>query len=70
MAIHSVFRTRKRGRPGKDAPRTYLSFTAADLAALGHYVAVGVVVTQTTHPVVTRLKAALTRMKLPQPKGL
>jgi len=53
------------------APRmTAVSFSADDLAALGHLVAVGQAVLQKRPPVVARLKAAMTRMGVPLPDGL
>ena len=63
-------------RLGKSVPvparRTSLSFTGADLTDLAMLVGAGQVLLQTrrTPPVVARLKAALTRLGLPHPKGL
>lgn len=50
--------------------RTSMSFSADDLKALAHLVAAGQVLLQTRHPVVARLKAALSRLKLSAPQGL
>ncbi len=47
-----------------------MSFSAEDLTALARLVAAGQVLLQTRHPVVPRLKAALSRLKLPVPQGL
>lgn len=49
---------------------TSISFSREDLADLSHLLAVGRSVLQTTPPVVSRLKAAMTRMKVPVAKGL
>ena len=52
--------------------RTSISFSAEDLAALGHLVAAGQVMLQAHRrvPVIARLKAALTRLGVPIPAGL
>lgn len=47
-----------------------LTLGAEDLSALVRLLAAGVVVLQTTHPVIARLKAAMTRLGLPVPRGL
>jgi hypothetical protein len=49
---------------------TAISFSAADLTALGKLVATGQAVLQEKPPVVARLKAAMTRLGVPIPKGL
>lgn len=49
---------------------TTITFTGDDLTALARYVSAGVVLLQTTHPVIPRIKAALTRLGLPVPKGI
>lgn len=49
---------------------TSITFTGDDLAALAKYVSNGVIVVQTTHPVISKIKAAFTRLGLPIPKGL
>lgn len=49
---------------------TTITFTGDDLTALSRYVGAGVVLLQTSHPVIPRIKAALTRLGLPVPKGL
>jgi hypothetical protein len=52
------------------ARTTTVSFSAAELAALGRLLAAGQVLSQSTHPVVGRLKAAMTRLGVPTPVGL
>ncbi len=65
------FLTSKRpGRPPKTSRMTAVSFSAADLAALGHLVAFGQAILRKRPPVVVRLKAAKTRMGVPFPEGL
>lgn len=49
---------------------TSITFTADDLTALARYVSAGLVFLQTGHPVIAKIKAALTRLGLPTPKGL
>jgi hypothetical protein len=49
---------------------TTISFTAEDLTTLAQLVAAGQVMLQTSCPAVARLKAALTRLQVPIPKGL
>lgn len=49
---------------------TSLTLSGEDLSALARLVAGGKVLLQTTHPVMARLKAALTRLGLPVPQGL
>jgi hypothetical protein len=67
----SFFPTKKRpGRPPKQERLTAVSFSASDLADLGHLIAVGQAVLQTPAPVVARLKAAMTRLGVTIPKGL
>ena len=68
----------RKARNTKDSPRepkpwrqaTTLTFSTQDLLALTRLVAAGQVVLNTTHPVVSRLKAAITRMGLIVPQGL
>jgi hypothetical protein len=57
-------------KPAKDKPMTTISFTAEDLRGLGQLVAAGQVMLQTSCPAVARLKAAMTRLQVPIPKGL
>ena len=65
------FRGRPRaGRRVPDSPRTTISFGADDLVQLARLVAAGQVLLQSRPAVVSRLKAALTRMRLPVPQGL
>lgn len=49
---------------------TSLTLTGEDLAALVRLVAQGQLILQMGYPVVARLKAAMTRLGLPAPKGL
>lgn len=59
----------KREKPHRKNGTT-ITFNAEELAALARYVSAGVLLLQTSHPVISRLKAALTRVGLPTPKGL
>jgi hypothetical protein len=64
---------RPRKRPVREETRrrtTTLTFRAQDLSALARFVSAGMVMLQTGHPVVSRLKAAMTRLGLPVPRGL
>jgi len=49
---------------------TSIAFTGDDLATVGRLLSIGQSVLPTKHPVLTRVKAAMTRMNLPAPKGL
>ncbi len=49
---------------------TTITLTGDDLGALAKYVSAGVIIMQTSHPVISKLKAAFTRLGLPTPKGL
>lgn len=49
---------------------TSITFTADEINALAKYVAAGTLLLQTSHPVISRIKAAITRLGLPIPKGL
>jgi hypothetical protein len=49
---------------------TAVTFSADELSALARYVSAGVVLLQTPHPVIAKLKGALTRIGLPVPHGL
>ena len=66
----SFLSTKRPGHPPKAPRMTAVSFSADDLAALGHLVAVGQAVPQKRPPVMARLKAAMTRMSGPLPEGL
>jgi hypothetical protein len=57
-----------RGRPRTRT--TSISFNGQELVELGRLVAAGRVVLQRSHPVVARLKAAMTRVKVAVPEGL
>ncbi len=49
---------------------TKVSFTSSDLTTLGKLVSAGQMVFPTEHPVLRKLKAAMSRMGLPVPKGM
>ncbi len=49
--------------------KTSISFTTDELSALARYISAGTVFLQTSHPVTAKIKAALTRLGLPKPKG-
>lgn len=59
----------KKGAP-KQKVGTTLTFSAEELMALARYVAAGMILLQTKHSVVARIKGALTRLGLQSPKGL
>ena len=59
----------RRGR-GTRTRTTMVSFSAADLAAVGRLLATGQAVLQERPPIVGRLKAAMTRLGVPVPTGL
>jgi hypothetical protein len=65
-----LFQRSKPGRRPRDRRTTAVSFSPEDLAALGRLLATGQVVLQEKHPVVARLKAAMTRLGVPIPTGL
>jgi len=65
----------KLGRTKRPAAKaaTAVTFSAADLETLGRLVAAGQAVlggSGPAHPVVARLKAAMTRLAVPVPRGL
>jgi hypothetical protein len=66
--------SRKRGRPSANRrTRTRLTLSAEDLAVLAELIAAGqalLLVTGPATPVVSRLKAAMTRLQLPIPHGM
>ncbi len=66
----SFLNTKRPGRPLKRPRTTSVSFSPHDLTELGHVLAVGGAVLQKHPPVVAWLKAAMTRMGVPVPKGL
>lgn len=68
----SFLKAKCAGRSAKPVPQrtTSSSFSERDLAELGHVIAVGQAVLQKCPLVVSCLKAAMTRMKVPRPKGL
>jgi hypothetical protein len=70
MKMPKLWERPKPGRRRRDRRTTTLSLTAADLAALGTLVAIGQAVRQEKHPVVARLKAAMTRLGMTIPTGL
>lgn len=49
---------------------TTLTFSAEELMGLARYIAAGMILLQTKHSVVARIKGALTRLGLQSPKGL
>lgn len=62
-------------RPKRSLSRkltTAVTFTASDLAALADYIAAGMVMLRisTPHRSVSKLKAAMSRLKVPSPRGL
>jgi hypothetical protein len=57
-------------KAAKDNRTTTISFSAQDLHVLGQLVVAGQVMLQTSCPAVARLKAAMTRLGVPIPKGL
>ena len=57
-------------KPARSTRRTAVSFTAEELATLGRLLAAGQVMLQISPPVLSRLKAAMTRMHIAVPKGL
>ena len=61
---------KSKNRGANQRAKTAITFTADDLTALARYVGAGVVLLQTGHPVIPKIKAALTRLGLPTPKGL
>lgn len=69
IAMPKLWR-RPSGRPRQRRSTTAISFSAKELAALGRLVATGQAVLQERPPVVARLKAAMTRLRVRTPKGL
>jgi hypothetical protein len=63
LRLHTV-------KAAKGKRTTTISFSAEDLRGLGQLVAGGQVMLQTSCPAVARLKAAMTRLQVPIPKGL
>lgn len=57
-------------RAPKQKKGTTLTFSAEELANLARYISAGTMLLQTDHPVVSRIKGALTRLGLSIPKGL
>jgi hypothetical protein len=49
---------------------TTLTFSEDDLVIIGRLLAAGQVMVPTSHPALAQIKAAMTRMGLPTPKGL
>ncbi len=66
----SVLGYRRGAATGNRRRTTTLTLEAEDLQGLARLISAGEVLLQMTHPVVARLKAAMTRMGLPAPKGL
>lgn len=74
---------RRPGRPrgrwrGAPKPRstatrhtaTTVTFTADELTALARYVSTGMVLLQTRHPVLSKIKSGMSRLDLTPPLGL
>ena len=57
-------------RAPKQKVGTTLTFSVEEMMALARYIAAGLVLLQTGHPVIGRVKGALTRLGLQTPKGL
>ena len=53
-----------------NSKRTTLTFSGDDLTTVGRLLGAGQVMLPTKHPILGRIKAAMTRMNLPVPKGL
>jgi hypothetical protein len=67
----SFLNTKKRqGRQPAAQRTTTISFSVQDLAELGQVLAVGQAVLQKRLPVSARLKAAMTRLRVPVPDQL
>lgn len=49
---------------------TSITLSGDDLNALAKYVSAGVIIMQSDHSVISKIKAAFTRLGLPVPKGL
>ena len=70
MEEHGIKNLNKE-RPNNHRKRgNSITFTADEINVLAKYVAAGTLLLQTSHPVISRIKAALTRLGLPVPKGL
>ena len=65
---------KKRGRPSANRhARTSMTLSAEDLAVLADLIAVGQALlhrTEPARPVISRLKAAMTRLQVPIPHGM
>lgn len=57
-------------RAPKQKAGTTLTFSAEELMAIVRYIDAGMVLLQTNHPVIARIKGALTRLGLKSPRGL
>jgi hypothetical protein len=62
----------KRGRPvaSLKAVSTTITLNADELTILGRLISAGQVMVPTKHPVLGRIKAAMSRLGVPAPKGL
>jgi hypothetical protein len=61
----------RRHQPAAPALRsTTVTFNPDDLTTLGQLLSAGQVILPTTHPVLARLKAAMSRLGVPVPKGM
>lgn len=65
-----IQQTNTKKRAPKQKPGTTLTFSAEELMSLVRYIDAGMVLLQTNHPVVARIKGALTRLGLKPPEGL
>ncbi len=63
-------RKKQRQTAPKQKQGTTLTFTADELTALARYLAAGAVLLQTSHPVLGRVRGAVSRLGLPRPQGL
>lgn len=63
---------KRKEQPAKtsQARTTTIAFTGDDLATIGRLLSIGQSVLPTKHPIFARIKAAMTRMNVPTPKGL
>ena len=70
MEEQEIRNLKKEGVNNHRKKGTAITFTADEISALARFVAAGNLLLQTNHPVIARIKAALTRLGLPVPKGL
>lgn len=70
MEKQEVKNLKKEGGNNHRKRGTSITFTADEINNLAKYVAAGTLLLQTTHPVISRIKAAVTRLNLKVPQGL